>query len=122
MRKFKTALILLLTLGLAALFSTAALADDDNIQSGSFGEHAIWTLDTDTGVLTISGTGEIDFSSWDFDYQNEYITCVVIEDGITSIGYGTFYGCSLTSVKIPNSVTSIDDEAFGECSNLTSYC
>ncbi len=68
MRKFKTALILLLTLGLAALFSTAALADDDNIQSGSSGEHAIWTLDTDTGVLTISGTGEIDFSLWDFDY------------------------------------------------------
>ena len=44
-----------------------------------------------------------------------------IPNGVTSIGYQAFYGCSgLTSVTIPNSVTSIGDMAFYGCSGLTS--
>ena len=40
---------------------------------------------------------------------------------MTSIGVGTFWGCSgLTSVSIPNSVTSIEDGAFNGCSGLVS--
>ena len=43
------------------------------------------------------------------------------ELSVTSIGYGTFSGCSgLTSVVIPNSVTSIGGSAFSRCSSLTS--
>jgi len=39
---------------------------------------------------------------------------------VVSIGIWTFYNCtSLTSVTIPDSVTSIGYEAFGWCSNLT---
>ncbi|MCD7934803.1 MAG: hypothetical protein LUF77_05750, partial [Oscillospiraceae bacterium] len=55
MRKFKTALILLLTLGLAVLLSTAALADDAT--NGTCGDNLTWTFDN--GVLTISGEGEM---------------------------------------------------------------
>jgi hypothetical protein len=39
---------------------------------------------------------------------------------VTAIGYAAFYGCSLTSVTIPNSVTSIGNTSFGGCPNLTS--
>ncbi len=40
---------------------------------------------------------------------------------MTRIGYVAFYKCnSLTSVTIPNSVTSILDMAFAVCPNLTS--
>ncbi|MBE7003844.1 MAG: hypothetical protein E7425_06115, partial [Ruminococcaceae bacterium] len=39
---------------------------------------------------------------------------------VTSIGDWAFYGCSLTSVSIPNSVTSIGGYAFYDCSSLTS--
>jgi hypothetical protein len=44
-----------------------------------------------------------------------------IPDGVTSIGGGTFYGCTgLTSVSIPNSVTSIGPSAFSGCTGLIS--
>ena len=48
------------------------------------------------------------------------LTNITIPNSVTSIGEDAFRGCSgLTSVTIPNSVTSIGDDAFG-CSGLTS--
>ena len=48
------------------------------------------------------------------------LTTLIIPDNITSIGYYTFSGCEgLTSVTIGDGVTSIGDFAFSSCSNLT---
>jgi len=45
----------------------------------------------------------------------------VIPNSVTSIGQSAFSNCSgLTSVNIPNSVTTIGDNAFSGCSGLTS--
>ena len=45
----------------------------------------------------------------------------VIPNSVTSIRDNAFYGCSgLTSITIPNSVTSIGESAFYGCSSLTS--
>ena len=49
------------------------------------------------------------------------ITSVIIPNNVTSIGLNTFIDCTeLTSVVIPNSVTSIRQWAFSGCSGLTS--
>ena len=53
------------------------------------------------------------------DYTS--LTSVTIPNSVTSIGDYAFSGCSgLTSVAIPNSVTSIGNSAFSRCSGLTS--
>ena len=92
------------------------------VDSGSCGDNVTWSLD-ENGLLTISGSGAM------YDYEwgkspfndNEQITDVVIEDGVTTIGEGAFLACgSLTSIAIPNSVISIGDNAFRWCSSLTS--
>ena len=49
------------------------------------------------------------------------LTSVTIPEGVTTIGYYAFSGCSsLASVTIPKSVTSIGSSAFEYCSSLTS--
>ena len=50
-----------------------------------------------------------------------YVTSITIPNNITSIGRDAFYNCSsLTSITIPNGVTSIGDLAFHGCSSLSS--
>ena len=91
--------------------------------SGTCGDNLTWDL-TD-GVLTISGSG--DMTNWErnldvpWHYFLENITRVTIPNSVTSIGDYAFYNCSrLTSVTIPNSVTSIGKWAFAYCTSLTS--
>ena len=47
------------------------------------------------------------------------LTSIEIPEGVTSIGPSAFSGCrGLTEIEIPASVTSIHDSAFLDCSNL----
>ena len=54
-------------------------------------------------------------------YKCSSLTSVIIPNSVTSIGNSAFEYCSsLTSITIPNSVTSIGSRAFYGCSSLTS--
>ncbi len=91
---------------------------------GAEGDNLVWTL-TCEGLLTISGTGDMaeveSTSDVPWSAYVSSIKSVVIEDGVTSIGPGAFFNCTvLSSIEIPNSVTSIGAYAFYYCIALTS--
>ena len=117
--KKKTILILICVLSVLNISA--------EVYSGSCGDNVNFSLDTSTGVLSITGTGAMTnyaFSSYSDVpwYSNRsYIKIVEISDGVTTIGDWNFYDCSdLTSINIPNSVTSLGKMAFYKCSRLPS--
>lgn len=92
-------------------------------ESGTCGENLTWNYED--GVLTISGSGDMTDYAFDnrspWDGKRLYISSVVIENGVTSIGDYAFYGChSLTSVIIPEGVTRIGEHGFYYCDKLPS--
>ena len=88
---------------------------------GDLGSNATWILDPN-GTLTISGSGDMQGVSFDYqpwEYHHDKIFNVIIEDGITSIGYAAFLFCrNMETVSIPDSVQVIYAEAFWGCSSL----
>jgi hypothetical protein len=105
----------------------SALNINAEVYEGSCGNNVSYSLDTSTGVIVITGTGEMSNYTTDptpnapWYYLRSYIKSVEVSNGVTTIGKRAFYGCSgLTSVTIPNSVTSIGSGAFQSCSGLTS--
>ncbi|MBR0415044.1 MAG: leucine-rich repeat protein [Clostridia bacterium] len=90
--------------------------------SGTCGENVSWHLNPSTGVLTISGTGAMKDYNWSaspFD-GNFFIKTVIIEDGVTTVGYAAFSGCSnMTSVSLGKDITAVKGYAFQNCSSLT---
>lgn len=53
--------------------------------------------------------------------SNNNLTSIVVPEFITSIGKSAFWGCeNLTSVELPNSITSIAIAVFSGCTNLKS--
>ena len=90
--------------------------------SGTCGNNARWTLNTQTGVLRITGTGTITVSYGRNLPWQSYISGirhVIIEPGITGIGAEAFFECgSIETIEIPNTVKSIGMQAFVWCKSL----
>ncbi len=73
-----------------------------------------------TSLKTVIITGGSSIPEGAFSSFNS-LTSITLPNSVTSIGGYAFYGCeSLTSINIPNSVTSIGKSAFGGCHSLTS--
>ena len=105
-------------------------------------ENITWSFDDETGVLTISGTGEmmdyhnngvlpisdtkmaiVTSAPWGAFYDD--IKSVIIEEGVTSVGNYAFYHYeneyleeALTDVQLPSTITRIGDHAFESCGEL----
>ena len=91
------------------------------------GRNVRYVYEPSTHTLTISGTGAMmdryvpcGTSRIDGGYI-QYITTVVIEEGVTTVGIEVFdMGHNITSVTLPHTITHIGDRAFYNCNQLQS--
>jgi hypothetical protein len=91
------------------------IENDEAIITGYMGPGGDIVIPDMLGGAPVSRIDDFSF------YFQTTITSVTIPDSVTSIESYAFYNCtSLTSVTIPNSVTSIGYEAFRSCTSLTS--
>ena len=92
-------------------------------QTGSCGEQVTWSLDEETGTLTISGTGDMAMSNRElmlgFLPIAGSVQSIVIGEGVTGICANAFLGFDrLTSVTLPESLKRIGQGAFDGCRSL----
>ena len=103
------------SIGSGAFRGTAYYNDESNWQHGVLyiGNHLIEARDNLLGDYIIR-QGIKTIANYAFSGCDS-LTSIEIPDGITSIGDGAFWDCRLTSITIPDSVTSIGGSAFREC-------
>ena len=115
-----TAAVILLTAAAIPVFAESTPI------SGMCGETATWSFDESTGVLTISGKGDMYTSytpvdQWEYYPLRDNVKELVVEEGVTSISAYAFgqreyrdpsaYP-NLTKLKLPSSVKIIGEGAF----------
>jgi len=126
MKKF-TSILLAMVLVLSILVAMP-IAVSAGTYSGKCGDEVYWHLNSDTGILIISGTGRMDELEDDcpwYDYS-ELITEVIVEHGVTRLSGYVFYAYdkyaydNLIKATIAGSVDFIGMFAFYGCTNLNS--
>src|SRR5476649_1018921 len=68
---------------------------------------------------TINGQAVTSIGNLAFSFISG-VTSITIPNSVTSIGTGAFQGTALTSITLPSSVTSVGDFAFADCTSLAS--
>ena len=108
----------------AGLFTGSDIVASAETQGGKCGDNATWEYDSETGTLTISGTGEMyDYYAIDYFppwYDNgDSIKKLEISEGITSIGRMAFLDLSkISDITIPSTVQTIGEQSFYNCFSL----
>ena len=137
------ALVMLLSVIAPAVMATDATETTEAVVRGEYecGDDLTWSFDD--GVLTVTGSGEMDDYEQEAPWaaHREEITKVVLEgvayvganafndyDELVEVDFGTelyelgtraFYSCEgLTEVSLPKSFKIFGEEAFNTCSNL----
>ena len=96
------------------------------ISSGTCGKNIAWTLEK-SGILTLSGTGEmynygliggyVSHSPW--EGTKAAVREVLVQEGITSIGNEAFANCSsIRCIQLPLGIVNIGEKAFYQCTRL----
>ena len=93
--------------------------------SGTCGTNLNWSLNTETGILDIVGSGAMSNYSLDgppwWNYHND-ITKINLPEGLTTVGGSVFTSCiEVKTISIPESVTVIYEYAFSSCGLTSLY-
>ena len=121
MKKKLLSILLVLSLMLA-LVPAAFAAEPASGTCGAEGDgsNVTWTIDA-AGLLTISGTGKIIDGDGGSIWSGKPVMAVDIRSGITAVGSNAFFGCDqLQVISLPDTVTQLDKNAFGNCAALSS--
>ena len=138
MKRWKRAWLPTLCLTLALCLVPALAADGQSPTTGSCGDNATWSYDTESETLTISGTGEFEPINEETAKRAQnvviedgitavpprafinyrYVTQVTLPDSITKVGENAFSSCKFTNITLPDGVTQIEKEAFSNCTSL----
>lgn|GEM_PF-4312317 len=94
--------------------------------SGICGDDLTWNLSQD-GVMTISGTGMMEHfvqskncAETPWRSYSYFIKNLIVEEGVMSISNDAFaWSTELESISLPNSLRSLDFQAFYACNSLT---
>ena len=90
---------------------------------GAYGSNVSWSLELDTGILTITGTGPLqDYTPGNapWNLYLDRITQVSIGSGITNVGQRMFQGAAaLRKLTLADTITEIGMSAFLGCTALT---
>lgn len=109
-------------------------AEDSTVNqelTGNCGENIKWTFDESSGVLTISGNGQMNdsnymsYTSWSYSKYANAIKEVIIEEGVTSVGSCAFGEMNMSTndrkfpnlvkISLPSTLTKIKGYAFKNC-------
>lgn len=126
MRLFKLIIALSVALTMGAISAFAAVGD-------SFTAKTTEGVSVTYKILTVSGTtGTVQVGLGDFQHQAvpsnttgtvtlpETVSYGGVNYSVTVLGLASFYGIRITSIIIPNTVTTIGRSAFNNCTNITS--
>ena len=131
MKKVLTGLVAAVVLITAAASNLIYTTAEDGDKTGSCGESVTWSFDATTGVLTISGKGDmytkyVPYDQWGYYQYKDEITEVVVEEGVTYISecaFGPFdpnftlyrappIYSKLTKLTLPSSVKNLGQFSF----------
>lgn len=106
-------------------FSTFVNAEvySGNCGAEGDGSNLLWSFNSETGVLDITGSGAMAGYYGKTPGWGKYKTSVVqinLPSGLTKIGDSAFRETNVTSITIPNTVTVIEEMAFLNCKKLQS--
>lgn len=104
------------------LLSSREIPKLEKFVGGALGDNLTWKLSLDTGILTISGEGNMMDGTkiaMPWDGYADQISKVILEEGVTSIGSYAFDQIEgITAVTLPESLTTVGKYAFFGCSGL----
>ena len=125
MRNIKKVVVIVIVFAmLTALLPQMLLCANAETLLGDCGVNLRWSLNIDTGVLTITGSGNMrDYSEDTVPWISKRFAIreIQLPEGLEKIGNYAFCCCySLKTIQLPSSVTSIGINAFWDCDRLES--